>query len=414
MKCQPLKLSNGNFSSPKCKSFKGIPERISSINVHDWHDAIKYWEMLKQAKYLDAHSYGYKHIRENNYSFLDKLSSYTDKSAFISKFCEFTKFPKLSEISSKIDEVFHSCLSKISYQLNSQTYSRSPYRVVDAGYDPTCSVSLKKAFPGSDLDKGYVILEGNHAYKSDTQVVNEFKGALWDNLDQRIVSLNHPDTTPEVYTEKQVNDKLDELDNITQKITDRSTQSGLIAATGAIVGDILLGPLGVPLGMLMTTRFLGDTEKYEKIKDSNETNPYTAAEFNRELASRIPSSKDRESAKNFAFFIETVESNLNEYNYNKNSSLFDNIRRSPFVRNSNVTQIGAWKRKINNGYLKSKLRNREQLERDFNYMTNEDRYELIKDVVKYSSNDQSTRFSKYFVNDDDIKGRYDSLLGALK
>ena len=47
-------------------------------------------------------------------------------------------------------------------------------------------------------------------------------------------------------------------------------------------------------------------------------------------------------------------------------------------------------------------------------MSTDERYELIKDMVKYSSDDQSSRFSKYFKNDDDIKDRYKSLLDALK
>ena len=42
------------------------------------------------------------------------------------------------------------------------------------------------------------------------------------------------------------------------------------------------------------------------------------------------------------------------------------------------------------------------------------KYELIKEIIKYSSNDQGYRFSEYFKNDDDIANRYDRLLAALK
>ena len=143
----------------------------------------------------------FQYIRKDNYSFLDKLSSYVDKSAFIEKFCEFTKFPNIREVSEKIDRTFKDCLSNISRNLNGYGYDTT-YTVVDSGYDPTCSVGLKKALPGSDLDKGYIILQGN-GY-NDEEVVNKFKGELWNNLDQRIVSLNHPDTFPAVYTKKQV------------------------------------------------------------------------------------------------------------------------------------------------------------------------------------------------------------------
>ena len=400
----------------KQKTFKGIPQRIEYIPVHDWHDAVKCWEFLKSAKYLDVHSDGsyqaYKYIREDNYSFLNKLSSYKDKSAFIEKFCDFTKFPNVKAVSEKIDSTFKNCINFIARELNSCRYGE-PYTILDSGYDPTCSIGLGKAFPGSDLDKGYIILKGSDT-ANDKDIVNNFKGALWNSLDQRIVSLNHPDTFPEVYTKKQVKDKLNELDTIANGIVSRNGASAIIAAAGAVAGDIILGPFGVPLGLLLASRFMGDTEKYEEIKNSSETNPYTAGEFNREVAKRITYSSDREAAKNFAFFIETVEANLTKNSGQKTDSLFDDIRKSPFVRNSNVTQIGAWQRKTNGGYLKSKLKHRDNLMRDFNYMSTEEKYELVKDLVKYSSNDQSSRFSKYFTNDDDIKSRYDSLLNALK
>ena len=63
--------------------------------------------------------------------------------------------------------------------------------------------------------------------------------------------------------------------------------------------------------------------------------------------------------------------------------------------------------------MKSKLRNREALESDFYKMTTDTNYDLIKDV-KYATDDQSDKFSKYFKNDDDIANRYEKLLNSLK
>ena len=87
---------------------------------------------------------------------------------------------------------------------------------------------------------------------------------------------------------------------------------------------------------------------------------------------------------------------------------------SLFANNSNVTQVEAWQNKINNGYLKSKLRNRIKLESDFYSMTTDTKYDLIKDVIKYCTDDQSSKFSQYFKNDDNIANRYDELLQSLK
>ena len=64
--------------------------------------------------------------------------------------------------------------------------------------------------------------------------------------------------------------------------------------------------------------------------------------------------------------------------------------------------------------MKTKLRNRMQLEKDFYKMTINDKYDLIKDVIKSSSNDQcDERFSHLFKNDDDIANRYKPLLDKL-
>ena len=64
--------------------------------------------------------------------------------------------------------------------------------------------------------------------------------------------------------------------------------------------------------------------------------------------------------------------------------------------------------------MKSKLRNRERLENDFYQMSTDTKYDLIKDVIKYCTDDQSYRFSEYFKNDDDIANRYHALLESLK
>ena len=418
MKCNPVQPTLNKNTIPKKnknKNFKGIPYSTGCSGVHDWHDAVRYWEMLRHAKYLDVHSDGisrtYRYLREENYSFLERLTSYIDKSEFISRYCEFTGFPSLRRVSEKINDTFDECVSRIAKELNSSTYSGSPYSVVDKGYDPTCSVGLKKAFPGSDLDKGYIILEGGHSYKTDEEVVNDFRGALWEELDQRIVSLNHPDTFPSVYTKGQVREKLYELDTITNNLLEEVPHNSTLGMASGVIGQLLFGPLAAAM---IAGKLAVDMFKYQRLKSANITNPSTAAEFNIQLAKHIKSSQKREDAKNFAFFIETVDANLSDNSWGKSDYIFDVIRNSPFVKNSNVTQIGSWKSKISEGYLKRKLKNRERLSGEFNSMDTERKYELIKDIIKYSSEDQSNKFSEYFKNDDDIKDRYESLLRALR
>lgn len=385
---------------PKNRSFRGTPERLYYGAVRDYQDALSVWERLKNAKYLDVHSdktspYN-KIIREQNYSFLDKLVSVFDKSQFISKFCEFTKFPNLAQISQNIDATFQNCLRNVSGYLNAGCYSGNPYTVIDSGYDTTCSLGLRKAFPGSDLDKGYIIIEGNHPYYSDEQITNEFKGGLWYNLDQRIVSLNHPETYPDVYTKSQVMARLSKMDLTTYKLFIRK-----------LFG--FWNFLGLAIGGIQSSM----DKKYPDASSNPETDPYKAAVLNRDIAAAL-SPAEREDAKNFAFFIETVLSNLRKNPYEKTDELFAKIQASVFARKSNVTQNSAWQNRINNGYLKSKLRRREQLERDFSLMDINEKYALVKDIIKSSSNDQSSRFAQFFTNDDDISGRYQQLLESLR
>lgn len=399
-KTQPTNITN----------FEGKPLMAYNPEVKGYADALKCWEKLRFAKYLDVHDDKfcphYKEIRAKNYSFLDELKTYWDKSEFIRNFCEFTKFPNLKASSDNIRSTFDKCVTDISRTLNSST-SGVPYKVLDWGYDPTCSLGLNKSFPGSDLDKGYIILEGNHSYKSDSQIIGEFSGKLWDNLDQRIVSLNHPDTFPSIYTKRQVSSQLRELDEIADKVIRNKI---LNCGWEGVKKSWFLGPFAPAVSMVKMIEAFDN----EFVKPYNTTNPYDAANFNRAVAKEISSSTEREKAKNFAFFIETVRANLERDSYGKYDSIFSEIKESTFANKSNVTQIEAWQNKINGGYMKSKLRNREQLQSDFYKMDMDTKYELVKEIIKYSSDDNSGRFSKYFKNDDDIANRYEPLLEALK
>ena len=407
MRCvMKISINEKRHLSSKNQTFKNNPKKLDYGTIKNAQHAIKAWESLRWADYLDVHSdslFSYnKKIRLENYSFLDKLVSSVDKNDFITVFCNFTGFPNLKLISEKMNKEFEKTLKYID------TRSNGYYKVIDYGYDPTCSLGQKKAFPGSDLDKGYVILE-NKGFSSET--VNYFKGFLWDCLDQRLVSLNHPDTFPEVYTENQIEEELNSLNSYAKKVLSQPSVRPYGAAFGAVLGDILLGPLGVPIGMALLG-YKNHTD-YPKPEEYGETNPEIAAKFNIEVAKILPSFK-KEPAKNFAFFVEIVKANYRRNPYGKNQNIFNKIFSSDFAKYSNVTQVDAWQKKINNGYMKTKLRNRMQLEKDFYKMTINDKYDLIKDVIKSSSNDQcDERFSHLFKNDVDIANRYKPLLDKL-
>jgi len=415
-----VSINNGeNFSvSKKQFSFNGIPKKLNYGTIRNAQDAIRAWTSLSNADYLNVHSDSissvnreiHKKIRLENYSFLDKLTSNSDKNIFISEFCNFTGFPNLKLISEKMIQEFKKTLAYIDSSSNGY------YKVIDSGFDPTCSLGQKKAFPGSDLDKGYVILKGD---EYDSSKVSYFSGRLWNCLDQRLVSLNHPDTFPEIYTEGQVIDKLKTLDAYSQKLIDKRVP--------AIARTVIYGVLGrlfnpfpyndIYIPNPVEQRIMNAVVEactFPSPETNKETDPKLAAKFNICLAKILPQNL-RELAKNFAFFIEIVKANYRRNPEGKNTELFNKILSSDFATYSNVTQVEAWQQKLDSGYMKTKLRNRMQLEKDFNKMTTEDKYDLIKDVIKSSSNDQSdSRFSHLFKNDDDISQRYQGLLAELK
>ncbi len=400
-----MKLYAINVSLQKQKkyTFCGTPQRLNYGAIRNYQDALSAWENLRYAKYLDVHDDKIipfnKRIRQDNYSFLDKLTSYFDKSEFINKYCDYTGFPNLAEVSRKICFTFENCIKNITYDIGG--YNQDAYKVVDFGYDPTCSIGLNKALPGSDLDKGYVIINGDSDYSNEKIFTEKFCGKMWNNLDQRIVSLNHPNTFPSVYTVKQIRTMLDYLDKKSSELLNKEKLQNALLIMG------ILGTFGIMGGNIL----LALAKKYAS--NSSSTDPYEAAKFNRDIARKIPYSSDREDAKNCAFFIETVRANYKRNPY-KYDSIFNRIQDSPFAQNSNVTQIEGWQEKINGGYMKQKLRNRTQLEQDFWSMELNQKYELIKDIIKYSSNDQSDKFSQYYKNDDDIDARYKHLLESLR
>ena len=76
---------------------------------------------------------------------------------------------------------------------------------MQAGYDGVCSVGRGKAFPGSDIDKAYVIISGTGYNEQDMDAVKQFKSGIWRNTDQRLLSYNHDEAAfPQVYTSNQI------------------------------------------------------------------------------------------------------------------------------------------------------------------------------------------------------------------
>ena len=353
--------------------FNGIAQRVPQYAMNTAENMYSQYNYFRYAKYYEALDDNIfpqnKWIRQENFSFLDRIPEYL-KGKFVDFYKWITDFPNIYSASAKIEKEFVN---------NAVNASNSDVKVLMAGYDPVCSVGLKHALPGSDIDKAYIILEKDQRSLSpDEYYVARYKGALWDNVDQRILSLNNENTFPEVYTTGQVYKILDVMDDLNR-------QAGL-----------------------------NNSVEYYKYKRELDINPLTAGEFNIKLAKANNENHiTREGAKNFAYFIESVRDGKLAYSFDDKITriIRERINSSPFAQMSNVTQMGAHERQIKTGMklIKSKLRNRESLARDFNYWNSDDQFEFVKDLVKSVSKDQGTRFDRYFQNDDDIAERFNRL-----
>lgn len=194
--------SNSNLS------FRGEPWQLHpyKFGISDYgsitaYEAETLYKSLACGNYLDIGEDKTKfeycnRIRENNLAFLDRVTSPSEQKKFIEHYKWLTGFPCLELVSEKIKKQFVDAVKKASQELY---YSK--YNVEQAGYDGVCSVGRKKALPGSDLDKAYVIIRGTGDSYDDIECVNQFKGRIWNNTDQRILSYNHDEAAfPQVYT----------------------------------------------------------------------------------------------------------------------------------------------------------------------------------------------------------------------
>lgn len=368
-----------NVDNKQNISFTGITHALQEVSIKSLDDAIKQWEKLKYAPYYEAlDDFKYpenKVIRAKNFGFLEQLTPEMKK-GFVEHFEQVTGFPNLNAVSERIENEF---VTRV-YQAAERV--AGGVKIIAAGYDPTCSVGLRRAFPGSGLNKSFVVLR-NASSLPDTEVVNHFKGNFWFNTDQRILSLNKADNFPEVYTMDQVHHCLDIMDERANKLW-----------------------------------FADGVKTYMKDMLEYETDPLRGGYFNINLTRVLPGNGvTKEFAKNFAYFIESVRDGKNLIN-NKSyyNTLYYAIRLSEFGQYTNVSRISAHNRLISTGQepIKAKLQLREALAGEYSQMNPDEKFELVKDIIKAVSKDNDNpKFTKYFENDPAENEQYAKLNRVL-
>ena len=171
-----------NFNQSKKKqqicspNFEGKPINLPKIKISNVYDAMVAYGLLSYGGFLDSSdddvSPQNKLIRNENLSFLDKIQSKEDKQQFITHYSELTGFPNLEKVSQRIEKEFILAVKKSAIGIEGA-------ECIAAGYDETCSVGKRRAFPGSDLDKAFIVLEGTGDLEKDRDVVEKFKANLW-------------------------------------------------------------------------------------------------------------------------------------------------------------------------------------------------------------------------------------------
>ena len=363
-------------------SFTGIPYSLPEMPVTSGEDAVSIFGYFSLGNYLDSNDDDIcpnnKKIREKNLRFLDKLYTQRDKQIFVDYYKRLTGFPDLKNISEKIENQFYSAVMK-----SSSKNRDDEFYCIAAGYDESCSVGKRKAWPGSDLDKAFVVIRGSNNAERNIEIVNEFKRRLWENTDQRILSYNHDTSFPNVYTVKQIKD---------------------------LINKINISTVREPLNR---TRLRENLKECFDLERAGEYNIQIAKYFPLRPNVKDPSELTKENVKNFAFFIESLKDGKAIINTPEFQQLKYSIEDSDFYQYSNVAHIKGMKDMLKSGKGgKRKLRLREEIQTNFNNWDTNRQFNFIKVLIKASCEDNESE-SSYFTNEIDMKQRYKDFLAVL-
>ncbi len=365
-----MKVAGVSFNSPNRNvSFNAhacrMPMYKELYNTSIMGVEYNYLSRSRHYECLDDDKFPYnKVVRAFNYSFVDRIPQNL-KQPFIDLYERITGFPRLTPINNKIKNEFVRIV---------QSYNNRIENIVAAGYDPVCPLGLRNELPGGPLDRAFVVIKSPKGIDAKTEAENlvQMKAELWEDTDQRILSYNHKYKFPEVFTENQLYKNLDILDDLTKK-SDLNKQ---------IV--------------------------YYRAKRDYETNPILAGEFNVKLAKFNDESQiSKEDAKNFAYFIESVRDGkvvfpFSDYNPGL-KAIRERIKASPFAQMSNVTQMTAFSNlyKENLFHFGPRYDSRVDLQSDYCNWDLEEKFDFLKDLMKYVSDEQSSKYQQYFKPDDD-------------
>lgn len=262
-----------------------------------------------------------------------------ERGDFVKEYCEFTGFPNLEKIAENIDNEILKNISIMSHNGNN--------KALFAGYNSNSSIGRKMALPGSDCDGLFIVVE-----KHLSEKVN--KGILGESINQRLV-LTTGTHYPEVFS----------IDDIIAAI-----QKSEVAFRKIV------------------------NEEKIKLYESNilykGNDHIKAAAFNIDIASQIENIHDKDMICEAAFFVELLRSGKVLLNNIDNRTL-DFIRNSALYKYSNLFRQEGLK-----GQLKPKLINRQKLCNDFYNKSDEEKFEICRDLLASSFGEKSVKNASGF------------------
>ena len=343
---------NSAINRPNNKvTFTAMATKLPYRRIKGASDAIAQWELMRHPKYSaiwqeeeacsQSQRTANREIRNQNYAFLDELTWDSDKKQFIEYFRNLTGFPSLERCTQKILEEFRRVLNLASDN-----------EVLMSGYDEFCSVGQRSALPGSDLDKGFAIVKGT-SWGSQKSHSDRVKGRIWDNIDNRIMSVNHTAAFPNVMTDKELEANIHYFDKVAKQFV---TPENL------------------------------NFFRWLRLENGN---PISGSKFNIWLSERLSSKSDRYDAKNLAYIVEAMRDGKKlDFSYIYEEPMFRLFENSEFCHCSNITQGKQMQYKYDYGNMqKKKLRARQQVENAFSYWSTSKQYELVKDIIRSMSGD---------------------------
>ena len=293
-----------------------------------------------QKKYIIEHQDGKfsEDIRKNAEAqefakVLDELCA-DEKKDFINAFCKETGFPNLNAVFQKMEGEITGAIHQLA--------DENDFDVKFIGYDKNCSMGRNVAYPGSDCDALFMIIDTSKHEES------WFAGAMrWqfkDLVNQRILC-TPAGGLPEVLSTDFIEEGLELADTAYKKAGFKSS----------------------------------DFNRFEANLKDDSKDFVKAAEFNIRLAERLPSDTEtRDKFYKTAMFVELVRyGKIVENNFD--AEFVNRIKKSPLYRYSNILRQEGF-----SSLPKEKHTKRIQVAKNFYTMNTSEQFALIRDMIRFS------------------------------